>query len=114
MFSQFVFSHLCFVYGRPSNLNVPTYGENQISQWLRKMNRIGLAIILPELGVFTAFDQLTKAWALTADLHQLKREHELQCQEPRSSFEVYTSGCHCIQSSGADGFVEYLADRSGE
>jgi len=78
------------------------------------MNRIGLAIILPELGVFTAFDQLTKAWALTADLHQLKREHELQCQEPRSSFEVYTSGCHCIQSSGADGFVEYLADRSGE
>ena len=50
------------------HLNVPSYRESTISQWLRKLKWVLLAIIAPELGVYTACEQYFQAKKL---IHQL-------------------------------------------
>ena len=50
------------------HLNVPSYRESKISQWLRKLKWVLLAIIAPELGVYTACEQYFQARKL---IHQL-------------------------------------------
>lgn len=50
------------------HLNVPSYHESHISQWLRKLKWVLLAIIAPEFGVYTACEQYSRAKKL---IHQL-------------------------------------------
>ena len=50
------------------HLNVPSYHESQISRWLRKLKWVLLAIIAPELGVYTAFEQYFQVKELIGEL----------------------------------------------
>ena len=50
------------------HLNVPSYQESQISQWLRKLKWVVLAVIAPELGVYAACEQYLQAKELIGEL----------------------------------------------
>ena len=50
------------------HLNVPSYHESQISQWLRKLKWVVLAVIAPELGVYAACEQYLQAKELIGEL----------------------------------------------
>ena len=53
------------------HLNIPSYQESLMSQWLRKLKWVLLAIIAPELGVFTAFEQYFGAKELIGQLAEI-------------------------------------------
>ena len=53
------------------HLNVPSYRESHLSQWLRKLKWVLLAIIAPELGVYTAFEQYYQAKKLIRELAEI-------------------------------------------
>lgn len=42
-------------------LNVPAHGEHPLSPWPHKANWVLLAIIAPELGMYTAWEQYAQA-----------------------------------------------------
>ena len=66
------------------HLNVPSYHESQISQWFRKVKWVLLAIIAPELGVYTACYQYFKAKNLIRQLVEISLEKETK--------DSYTTG----------------------
>ena len=69
------------------HLNVPSYHESKISQWLRKFKWVLLAIIAPELGVYTAREQYFQAKELIGRLAEISVKSGTQL--PRKSQEVY-------------------------
>ena len=79
------------------HLNVPSYQESLISQWLRKLKWVLLAIIAPELGVYTAFEQYEQAKELIGELAKISvrnrsqssyRTDQSDTQLPQNSPEV--------------------------
>ena len=79
------------------HLNVPSYHESKTSQWLRKLKWVLLAIIAPELGVYTAFEQHIQAKELIAQLAEISvkigsqdsyRTDQSETQLPQKSQEV--------------------------
>ena len=56
------------------HLNVPAHGEGQLSQWLRKVKWVLLAIPAPELGVYTALEQYMQAKGLARELDKISRD----------------------------------------
>ena len=68
------------------HLNVPSYHESHISQWLRKLKWVLLAIIAPELGVYTAFEQYFQAKELIGQLAKISVKNGSQgCYETDQS-----------------------------
>jgi hypothetical protein len=53
---------------------VPAHGEGQLSQWLRKAKWVLLAILAPELGVYTALEQYMQAKGLARELDKISRD----------------------------------------
>ena len=79
------------------HLNIPSYQESHKSQWLRKLKWVLLAIIAPELGVYTAFEQYDQAKGLIQELAEISVKNESQSsyrtdqsdtQLPQKSHEV--------------------------
>ena len=58
------------------HLNVPAYHESRTSQWLRKLKWVMLAIIAPELGVYTAYAQYFQAKNHIRQLDEISLEKE--------------------------------------
>ncbi|KAK0515583.1 hypothetical protein JMJ35_001617 [Cladonia borealis] len=71
------------------HLNVPSYHESQISQWSRKLKWVLLAIIAPEIGVYTAFEQYLQAKELIRELAEIsvKRGRKGCCRTDQSEQE---------------------------
>ena len=60
------------------HLNIPSYQESLMSQWLRKLKWVLLAIIAPELGVYTACEQYSQAKRLTDQLARISVRNEMR------------------------------------
>ena len=80
------------------HLNVPSCHESKISQWLRKLKWVLLAIIAPEFGVHTACEQYYQAKDLIGRLAEISVKSgsqsssmtaQAETQLPRKSQEVY-------------------------
>ena len=56
------------------HLNVPAHEERQLSQLLRKAKWDLLAILAPELGVYTAWEQYSQARDLALELDECSRD----------------------------------------
>ena len=76
------------------HLNVPSYNESQLSQWLRKLKWVLLAIMAPELGAYTACEQYFQAKKLIRQLGEIsvnngsQSHHTNKTQLPQKSQEV--------------------------
>ena len=53
------------------HLNVPSYHESQLGQWLRKLKWVLLAIIAPKFGVYTACELYFEAKQLIRQLAEI-------------------------------------------
>lgn len=80
------------------HLNVPSYHESHRSQWLRKLKWVLLAIIAPELGVYTACEQYFQAKKLIGQLAEISiesgsqssyRTDQSETRLPPKSLEVW-------------------------
>ena len=80
------------------HLNVPSYHESKTSQWLRKLKWVLLAIIAPELGVYTACEQYSQARKLIHQLGEISVTNgsqssyttaQAETQLPQNSQEVW-------------------------
>ena len=77
------------------HLNVPSYHESQLSQWLRKLKWVLLAIIAPEFCVYTAWEQYLEAKNLIRQLAEISVKNgsqssiaQSETQLPQNSQEV--------------------------
>ena len=77
------------------HLNVPSYHESQLSQWLRKSKWVLLAIIAPEFCVYTACEQYLEVKNLIRQLPETKVNDgsenmtaQSETQLPQNSQEV--------------------------
>ena len=78
-----------------THLNGPSYHESQLSQWLRKLKWVLLAIIAPEFCVYTACEQYLEAKTLIRLLAEISINNGSQSstaqpetQLPQKSQEV--------------------------
>ena len=70
------------------HLNVPSYHESQMSQWLRKLKWVLLAIIAPELGLYTACEQYSQAKELVDQLARLSVRNEMRSSRTTDKSET--------------------------
>lgn len=63
------------------HLNLPKHGERETEHLLRKSAWVILAIFAPELGVFTAFQQVSWARRLCATLAKINTERDKKNSE---------------------------------
>ena len=59
-------------------LNVPGHGESQTKQLRRKMKWVLVAILAPEVGVFTAWQHLWLAMQFNLEINRLRDNHEAE------------------------------------
>lgn len=66
------------------HLNVPAHGESSMDQWLRKAKWVMLAIIAPELGLYTSWYQFQQARDFVSELSKVRSDPDLQYQQDSS------------------------------
>ena len=70
------------------HLNVPSYHESQTSQWLRKLKWVLLAIIAPELGLYTACEQYSQVKELIDQLAKSSVRNEMRSSRTTDQSET--------------------------
>ena len=70
------------------HLNVPSYHESQLSQWLRKLKWVLLAIMAPEFCAYTACEQYLEAKNLIRQLAELSVNDGSQSSTAQSQTQI--------------------------
>ena len=84
---------LAFCVWTARHLNVPAHEERQLSQWLRKAKWGLLAMLAPELGVYTAWEQYAQVRELALELDECSRDARNSVSETTAQPFVEVARC---------------------